>query len=402
MVRKQQEKKPQMSAERNNAFDLLLKAGKNHGINVVNLEDEGGYTNFIQTGVSGLDEVLCYGKGLPRGVMCEFYGHEAGGKSYLAQKICVNAQRQYPNLAVVYVDLESSLEPQRLKDIGVNLNKEHFVLVEQNMDIEELFVYLIDVLPSLKDKVSVLVMDSVAAMIVTGESNQQGQLAKILSDKVKKIQALAMQSGVTLIFINQLRDDIQTSMKTGRKATYTPGGRAIKFFSHLRFNISKTYKGEIKRDGQTIGHKANLEIIKNKVGIPNLTFSFPIYYIKAPVEDRLFFIGRSLNIKDTSKKIISVNKEMFKFDDHSISGEIAFKKAMFQDDFIMDLYNEVCRSGDPEDISVEEIDERKKTWEKDYIGLDDSVTSSVKSDFIINSEEDDIFTVPDLDDADLI
>lgn len=347
----------------NSAADLFFKSaaevGAKHGLEVKNFEDGENFTLHVPTGVYGLDEHLDYGKGLPLGVMCEFYGKESAGKSFFAQKLCANAQTVYPDQAIMYVDLECTLIRKRLEDIGLNLSKDRFIYLDQNMDVVAMLDGLIDYLDGNGDKISMVVIDSIAAMYVnTNESSgpPQFELPKILGNKLKVLTGIAKKRNTTLIFINQVRDNVSLAMKMGIDAKFTPGGNAVKFFSHLRCEFKKVYGGEIKVDGKVIGHKVKLKTIKNKLGIPGLEYEFPLYYTFVPVEDRLFILGREKSITESgTKKIIGVRSNVFSYGDLKVEGEKQFKYALFENNRLLDLYHDLQSVSDADGIMESEV-----------------------------------------------
>lgn len=357
MVRKKVE--PTIKSTASSIFEKAVEVGKKHDFVVKSFEDGETFTHHVPTGVYGLDEHLDYGNGLPLGVMCEFYGKESAGKSFFAQKLCANAQKKYPDQTIIYVDLECALMKKRLEDIGVSVDKDKFMYIEQNLDITELLDGLIEYLKSEGDRVSIVVVDSIAAMEVNREhisGPPQFELPKVLGAKLRQLTGIAKKTNTTLIFINQIRDNIQLSMKMGIDAKFTPGGNAVKFFSHLRCEFKKIYGGEIKVDGRVVGHRVKLRTIKNKLGVPDLEYEFPLYYTFVPIEDRLFILGREFSISESSnKKIISVRNDTYTYNDLKIDGELAFKNALFKDNLLLDLYNDLSSVCDADGIMESEV-----------------------------------------------
>ena len=72
--------------------------------------------------------------------------------------------------------------------------------------------------------------------------------------------------GTTLVFINQIREQVGKWSPTGVAET-TPGGRALKYYSTIRMSVRRgeSLKGE---DGELAGHTMKYRIVKNKIFTP--------------------------------------------------------------------------------------------------------------------------------------
>lgn len=321
-----------------------------------NLLEKPRFSDYIKTGFPGLDSI-CGGKGIPRGSMIEFFGWESCGKSYLAQQICAQAQKQYPE-GILYIDLELSIQEERLLDMGIDLTR--FAHVDQHSDIEELLKWMVDNLPKFKNKVSVCVVDSIAAMIPQG-TGSQGELAKLLSMYVKKIHKVAYDANIVIIYINQLREDVKTAMNSPwmrTKPAYTPGGKAVRFHSQLRLDISQDggKAALIHRGEKTVGHRAKGKVEKNKLGPRDGFFNFNVYYEKPRYEDIIFNFARETSIEEGSrKKIIDKRNDTYSFGDNKVDGEIEFKKEMISKGWIFEIFNALIEVGHSVDGITKDI-----------------------------------------------
>lgn len=301
--------------------------------------------------------------GIPRGRIIEFAGEENAGKTTVALDVCSNAQKlfiteyeeelnqlnsidkltktQQSRLEylktrgiqrVAYIDCENTLDDEWALKLTVD-TLSLLVLKPIAQTAEQIFQIVLDIIET--DEIGLVIIDSLGVMLSSSAYTEDMEkktycgIAGALTLFSKKAELLCSKTKCTLIGINQMRDDINSSY--GGKTT--TGGRAWKHNCTLRIEFNKgdfiDEKGNSvnRRTENPTGNLINYNIVKTKafkpdrrVGSLTLNYTEGIDYITDLIDIAIRYeiiqqAGAWFSIIDdtTNEVIIDTNNDILKF-----------------------------------------------------------------------------------------
>ena len=238
--------------------------------------------------------------GIPRNRITEFCGENGGGKSTTAIDVCKNAieifkqeheeqiaelrskvsQGSKPAAAeledliesgpkkVLYIDLEHSFDSHWSKVLGINRDEIN-IMQPPNVVAEDILQTVQELIET--GEVGLIVLDSLPSLVPKNELEKKygertvASLAGLLAIFCRKIVPMLTRYQCTLIFINQIRENMDNPY-----VLKTPGGMAPKFYASLRiqFMIGSPvdFLGtEIPKSSENpAGYIINTKILKQK------------------------------------------------------------------------------------------------------------------------------------------
>lgn len=262
------------------------------------------------TGLPDLDAII--GGGMPKGRTIEIFGAESAGKTSLAYHLC--AQHEM----CLHIPIEGTFDSERARLFG-NTPKQMLVynkcrygekafnrairFAEEGIPLE-----VIDSVPSMQPKDDI---DKIRKAVNTDSETELriGGVARLMDKYLPTLEDVIEQTGTTVIFINQIRDKMN-SLPFGDNIQ-TPGGHKLKHSASLRIQVARkgyidipNYDPRNSANKETIGMIMKCKIIKSKVCNPKGECEIPLFYERGFVD--------FADLDEVRKEIMQEHKKKYK------------------------------------------------------------------------------------------
>lgn len=234
-------------------------------------------SGWCSTGSLTLDLAVSqtYPGGLPYGRLVEISGETQHGKSSLLYSIL--AENQHDGGLSVLFDLENGFEYKYARALGLDIDKlvynEGTVLETVLQQMGTTISYMTEHHP---DRPVVIGWDSIPATISKEQSEndyEDGRIAihaRALSRVIPKLIMDLKTARAVVVATNQIRYF---------QRAYTPGGRAVPFYSQVRIKV-KRVSDMISPDSEHVrGIRCEAKVFKNKVAAPFHMGYFNLDYV---------------------------------------------------------------------------------------------------------------------------
>ncbi len=328
------EERPEERKVPNKNFDSAMKKLVGlfgEGFNCYGLADSNH--KAIPTGHDDLDCMLTKGAhGIFLGGIIEISGAEGSGKTSIALRTIGRAQKM--GYRCCWFDAEAAFtedvailngcDPTKmvLPDLvntkatdSKNTSKDTISIFNSAQILEMIYRSVVSGVFGL------VVLDSVAGLVPArvlsenfdADSVGVAELARNMATLLPKIAQACKKTETSVIFINQLRDQVGAYFKD---QFHTPGGKALKFFAHQRIGIRRRMGeqgrvvSEIDGKDELIGHYARCIILKNRKAPPvpeNVVIEIPIYYRHYDPDNakKCYDLARKLQVITTRQGVLT-------------------------------------------------------------------------------------------------
>lgn len=267
--------------------DLCKNVTKEHGKESAMVIGTGAkdVNGVCSSGIATFDVASGIG-GVAYGKLIVIASEPNVGKTHMALHLAAECQQM--GGVVMYQDAEYKMNPGIAEVIGVDMDSlilSHPPYLEKSLEIME---------ATIKDMANrreetgeqipiMIILDSMSASLSKSEFEGEytdkhvSPQARAMSLGLKKLIPLCAKEMVSLVFISQLRDKVETGYgKYPNKSTVTGCGKSPRFYSVHMCELK--VRSKIKKNDEHIGNDVECLFSKNQLGIPFKKADFRIIF----------------------------------------------------------------------------------------------------------------------------
>ena len=239
---------------------------------------QGEILDWCPTFLPEMDHVMLGGIPLS-GKISEIYGKRSCGKSTFLMSAIKHLTDS--NVTVVYLDVEGTASAARMASLGIDVSK--VVLPKHKVTKKGVVPLSIEKIQSIIQQISavaiqqkqqvVFVWDTIAwtksNMQLQSSADQQtmGTQARAINKLLSTLNGDFISGYVTLICLNQARDNLNANNPYQAKTPITSGGEGLDHAVSLELYMKQGTKIKAhSTDKVGIGHQAVLKFVKSKIG----------------------------------------------------------------------------------------------------------------------------------------
>lgn len=225
--------------------------------------------------------------GYPAGRLTVFFGPEQSGKSLAAMHALAETQKM--GGIGVFIDSENALHEGFAEAIGLNLTD---LWYSREHQLEVIFPAIEETIHVLraeygKDKPITIVLDSMASCVTAAnlENAYEGKgydtsKSMRFSSGFTRLMPMIAQQNICLIVTNQVKYKMNIQNPKFEDPWRQPGGQSVPHFSSVMIQFKKLGKIKATVNGieRVIGRETRATITKNRLGPPESTFKFDVYF----------------------------------------------------------------------------------------------------------------------------
>lgn len=295
--------------------------------------------------------------GIPKGRFTHIHGPDSAGKTTLGLDIAKHSLIHEGK--VLYLDVEQTLDEGLVTNMIGDLRNDDNFVVAMPRSAEDAFVLTERAIDS--GEFDLIIFDSIGALAPEKElldsfgDPHYALVARLMTTFFKRNAFNVRTNDIAFVFLNQVRANIGSFIKTFE----LPGGHALKHYSSLSISLFKGKKIELVtgKPETAFGNNVNFSIIKNKVGVPHRSGTFPIVWGEGihPVRDVINFAS--------DLGVLSQRGPYKAFEDETLGlGIVKTVELLEKDKELLDKITEACYNAvgvetkSPDKPTKEEVD----------------------------------------------